>query len=377
MTTQEQSSEFPKKVMLVIHSMRGGGSERQMSYLANELSGRSQTTLVTLDQVGDDRYPLNPRIHRIGLNLVSSQGGLFRGFFANVQRALALRKAIRMENPDVVISFCDSNNILTLMATPSKTPVLISERSDPRRQKLSRVWESLRKVAYPRAMVCVAQTDSVAEYLASTKLVSKSRIRVIPSAIRIPEMDLQHTDSKRIKNQNKTLIYVGRLSREKRVDRLISVWAKLSIQHPSWELKIVGDGPELSALQELATHWNIQSSIQWARWSDDVWAELSTAHAYCLVSEYEGFPQSMLEAMASGLPIAVMDYSPAIRQTVADGVNGLIIQTEVQIGHVLHRLLESESLRMELGRHAADRARDFDWNRIAPMWLETIRSMQR
>jgi len=374
MTTQEQSSEFPKRVMLVIHSMRGGGSERQMSYLANELTSRSKTILVTLDEIGNDGYPLDPRIHRVGLDLASGRGGFFRGLSANMRRIAALRREIRKANPEVVISFCDSTNIVTLAATPTKIPVVISERSDPRRQKLSRLWELLRNKLYPKAAICIPQTDAVADYLVSKKLVAQSNVRVIPSAIQIPEIDFPVINALRLANRNKTLIYVGRLSREKRVDRLLAAWAKLAAIHPSWQLMIVGDGPERSVLQQMATNFGIQKSVQWSLWSDHVWASLAVAHAYCLVSEYEGFPQSMLEAMAAGLPIAVLDCSPAIRQTVADGVNGLIIKSDDQIEQVLRRLLDSESLRIELGGNASVRARDFDWTMIAPQWMQAIQA---
>ena len=86
MPTEEQSTEFPKRVMFVIHSMHGGGSERQMSYLANEVALRAQTSLVTLDKTGNDAYPLDQRIERFGLKLASNRGGFFRGTIANMRR---------------------------------------------------------------------------------------------------------------------------------------------------------------------------------------------------------------------------------------------------------------------------------------------------
>jgi len=272
----------------------------------------------------------------------------------------------------MVVSFCDSTNVLTLIACPTSTPVVISERSDPRRQKLSRPWELLRSRFYPRAKICIAQTQEVGNYLAAKRLIAQSKVRVIPSAIQIPKFDLQLLNSNRRSQSQKTLLYVGRLSKEKRVDRLLNAWSKLVLQHPTWQLRIVGDGLERVPLQKLAMKLGIQSSIHWALWSSDVWASLGSANAYCLVSEYEGFPQTMLEAMASGLPAAVLDCSPAIRQAISDGENGLIIPSEDRIHGVLDRLLESESLQMELGRNAAIRARDFEWSAIATEWLNAI-----
>ncbi len=372
MTTEEQSTEFPKRVMLVIHSMRGGGSERQMSYLANEMATRSATSLVTLDETGNDAYPLDSRIERIGLGLATRRGGLFRGLYANFSRIRAIRRCIRSWRPDVVVSFCDSTNILTLIACPIQIPVVISERSDPRRQQLSRFWELLRKKYYPKCKICIAQTNEVGGYLVSMRLVAPSKIIVIPSAIKIPHMDMHAIDSARILIQPKILVYLGRLAREKRVDRLLKAWASLTQHHSTWQLRIVGDGLERAALQAMAAELGIENGVQWSLWSDEVWSSLFAANAYCLVSEYEGFPQSMLEAMASGLPVAVLDCSPAIRQTISNGVDGLIIPSEDQISSVLDRLLSSESLSNSMGQSAATRARDFEWSAIVPHWLTAI-----
>ena len=102
MTTEQQSTEFPRRVMFVIHSMRGGGSERQMSYLANEMANRTKTSLVTLDEIDNDIYPLDSRIERYGLNLTTDCGGFLRGMFANLNRIRALNSRIIFWKPDVV-----------------------------------------------------------------------------------------------------------------------------------------------------------------------------------------------------------------------------------------------------------------------------------
>ena len=374
---EQQSNEIlmgvvPKRIMLFIHSMRGGGSERQLSYLANELAGRSETTLVTLDQAGNDNYPLDPTVERIGLGLTATNGGLVRGVLANLNRIRALRQHISTWKPQIVISFCDSNNILALAACPRKIPVIISERSDPRHQRLSRFWEGMRRYTYPKCHACVVQTSQVGEYLQSRRLVHRNQWVVIPSAMKSPAIDLVACERQRAAAEPKTLVYVGRLSKEKWVDRLLYAWAGLQKHHDQWSLNIVGDGAERSTLQDLARNLGVTNSVVWSLWSDDVWNSLRRANAYCLVSQYEGFPQSMLEAMAAGLPVAVTDCSPAIRQTITDGVDGLIISSEGQTAAVLDRLLSNPELRLSLGRNAASRARDFEWSSIAPLWLHAI-----
>ena len=377
MTTEQQSTEFPRRVMFVIHSMRGGGSERQMSYLANEMAIRTKTSLVTLDEINNDIYPLDSKIERIGLELTSDRGGFFRGMFANLRRIRALKSRIIDWKPDVVVSFCDTTNIVTLIACPSTIPVLISERNDPRRQRLSRQWEFLRKIYYPKCKTCVAQTEEVGNYLISKRLIAKSQMVVVPSAISIPQKDWISIACLRKSAHPKTLVFLGRLSRQKRVDRLLNAWAKLTAYHETWQLRVVGDGELRASLQALATELGIEKTVIWSLWSADAWQYLCSANAFCLVSDYEGYPQAMLEAMGAGLPVAVFDCGPAICHAISDGVNGLIISSEDQVADVLDRLLSNDSLRNTLGQNAAERAKHFEWSTIAPHWLSAIAKAAR
>ncbi len=374
MTTEQQSNEFPRRPMFVIHSMRGGGSERQMSYLANEMASRAKTSLVTLDGIDNDAYPLDSKIERIGLGLTSERGGFFRGLSANFRRINALKSRIIAWKPDIVVSFCDTTNILTLIACPATIPVLISERNDPRRQRLSRHWEFMRSIYYPKCKTCVAQTDEVGNYLISKRLVAHSKMVIVPSAISIPNKEWDSIDSLRKSAHPKTLLYLGRLSPQKRVDRLLKAWAKLTAHHGTWQLRIVGDGELRASLQALANDLGIAKSVVWSLWSDDAWHYLCSANAFCLVSDYEGYPQAMLEAMGAGLPVAVFDCGPAIRHAISDGIDGLVIPSEDQITVVLNRMLSSDSLRNTLGQKAAEQAKYFEWPTIAPQWLAAMAS---
>jgi GalNAc-alpha-(1->4)-GalNAc-alpha-(1->3)-diNAcBac-PP-undecaprenol alpha-1,4-N-acetyl-D-galactosaminyltransferase len=378
----DQSNSFSyvvrdKRILLFIHSMQGGGSERQMSYLANELAATNEVCLVTLEHVECDSYPLDPSVQRVGLGRLHQSNSTFAGAIANLGRVQALRHEIKKWNPDRLVSFCDSSNILALLAAPKSVPVYISERSDPRKQKLGRLWEFLRRRTYPRCRRCIVQTVQVGEFLNRTKLVYADRLRTIPSAIVIPPSLIEQNvdgfvNQERSDGRKQTLIYVGRLSKEKRVDALLRAWSSLSDLHGNWRLQIVGDGQERPSLQMLANQLGVENSVTWSLWSHDVWKELFRANAYCLVSAYEGFPQSMLEAMAASLPIAVTACSPSIQETIVDGVNGLLITDDARMVDTLRRLMTDSDLRKTLGQNAAATAQNFSWTKLASDWHRAI-----
>lgn len=376
-STQQAPSDSAKRILLFIHSMNGGGSERQMSYLANELANRYQVRIVTLDNAKSTSYFIDPRVECVGLGLTGSSTGTLSAILSNKKRIRALRGQIQTWNADAVVSFCDSNNILALLAAPKKVPVVISERSDPRRQSLSRFWEFLRRRTYPKCSLCVVQTKEVCDYFHETQWVPNDRLRIIPSAFVPPILDRDQIDRERALRSPKVLIFVGRLSKEKGIDRLLQAWANLKHHHTHWRLRIVGDGAERIALQQLSDQLGIASTVEWALWSKDVWAELCDANAYCLVSRYEGFPQSLLEAMATGLAVAVTDCSPAIRETITDLDSGIIISDDTQMVDCLDRLLSSQELRQSLGSRALERSKDFQWNQIGPKWHAAIGAVIR
>ncbi len=373
------STPFPTRILLVIHAMTGGGSERQMSCLANELArlpSPNTVSLLTLSSSDNDRYSLDPRIQRIGLGLTSSRGGIWNGTIGNWNRIQRMRRVQAELQPEVVVSFCDSTNILSLLAFSGRVPVLISERSDPRRQVLSRPWEWLRSWTYSRATRCVAQTDAVAEYLKDRYFRrSPNKVITIPSAIEAPDVDLASCIAQRATNRPRILLFVGRLAEEKRVDRLLDAWSTVGPLHAEWRLHIIGEGPLEMELKRQAERLGISGSIDWIPWTNRIWDHWTEANAFALPSDYEGFPQCILEGMTAGLPGIVTDCSPAISQIMENGVHGVIVSGNDNYSTSLISFLSHPSDLESMGIRAAQRAKLYHWSAVAPQWIGAIQSL--
>jgi GalNAc-alpha-(1->4)-GalNAc-alpha-(1->3)-diNAcBac-PP-undecaprenol alpha-1,4-N-acetyl-D-galactosaminyltransferase len=384
----KQPRDRPTRILLFMHGLNGGGSERQMSYLASELAGGYETTLLTLASPSEGEYPVDGRVARIGMGLTTERGGLWRGLLANRRRVRELRKWGERLQPALVLSFCDTNNILASMALGRRFPVVVCERSDPRHQQLSRVWEYLRDRSYPLARAVVSQTDSVTDYLRQ-RLGSRSnrvRLETIPSAIRSPDMDGATLDGARRQSRPRRLLMVGRLSKEKRVDRMLDAWARVGAVRSEWRLRLVGDGPERGTLESQARALGIESQVEFAGWSSDVWSEYRAAHAYAITSQYEGFPQALIEAMASRLPVIAWDCSDAVQELLGGAAAsepglarmvpaGWRVAEPPGLERAVASLVTDEALRLRMGEAAALRAGDYEWRSIAPRWLKLIESL--
>lgn len=382
-----QQRDRPTKILLFMHGMKGGGSERQMSYLANELAGAYETTLLTLAPPSEEEYPIDGRVARIGMGLTTQRGGLWRGLLANRRRVRELRKWADKLQPALVLSFCDTNNILASMALGRQFPVVVCERSDPRQQKLSRVWEYLRDRSYPMARAVVSQTNSVTDYFRKRLGSASNRLRMetIPSAIRSPDMDGAALDASRREKGRRRFLMVGRLSKEKRVDRMLDAWARVGTARSEWILRLVGDGPERAALESQARSLGIADHVEFAGWSSDVWSEYRAAHAYAITSQYEGFPQALIEAMASRMPVIAWDCSDAVQELLGGSKSsdpewagmvpaGWRVSEPQGLERAILSLVSDGSLRQRMGEAAALKAVEYEWRSIAPRWLKLIES---
>lgn len=124
---------------------------------------------------------------------------------------------------------------------------------------------------------------------------------------------------------NKILLFLGRLGFEKRVDLLIEAFAKLKRRQPNYSLIIAGDGPDnvVKQLNRLA------EGIPDIHFTGFILGEtkanvLASCDIFCSPSPYETFGRTVVEAMASGIPVVTVD-SGAVSEYILDGVNGYLV----------------------------------------------------
>lgn len=122
-----------------------------------------------------------------------------------------------------------------------------------------------------------------------------------------------------------TLLFVGRLSKEKRVHLILEGIAGAS--HP-WKLRIVGDGNEREKLQDLASSLGISERVDFLGWQEHPWEYADGVAALILASEYEGAPLAVFEALACGIPV----ISPPLElcvELIRPGVNGFLYSSDM------------------------------------------------
>ncbi|MFE2478517.1 glycosyltransferase [Streptomyces sp. NPDC059389] len=177
----------------------------------------------------------------------------------------------------------------------------------------------------------------------------------------------------------KVVASVGRLAFEKGVDLLLDAWADAAPHHPDWVLRIYGAGVEEPALRAHAAGLGLTDSVEWMGSTDDVLGALRGASVFAQASRAEGFPITLLEAMAAGVPAAAFDCAPGVREIVAHGEDGLLARlgnTMELAGH-LDVLMSDRALRDRLGDNAFRNVQRYSSAEITDRWEELFTFLER
>lgn len=370
LTADSARRPAPLRVLVFIHSLRGGGAERVAADLsaAWAQAGR-EVLLVTQEGADKDAYALHPRVRRAVLGTAGSGGG-WRGMPANLRRVRALRQLIAEFRPHVVLGMMTTSSVLAVLAARGmRCKVIATEHAHPPSQSLPSPWRRLRRWAYPRAARVVALTEGTARWLRVH--VPGSRVAVIPNAVRWPPathgpvLPAPDTPGRHI------LLAVGRLHRDKGFDLLISAFARIARKHPDWDLVLLGEGPEREALQRQAAAAELTHRVSLPGRAGNVADWYACADLYVLSSRFEGFANTLVEAMAAGLPVVAFDCDTGPREIVRAGMDGVLVRPSGNapvLALELSRLMGDERARRLLARHAVEARKRFSAERMQARW---------
>jgi GalNAc-alpha-(1->4)-GalNAc-alpha-(1->3)-diNAcBac-PP-undecaprenol alpha-1,4-N-acetyl-D-galactosaminyltransferase len=363
------------RICCVMAQMTAGGAERVMSELCNNWAdtGNDVALLVFADPA-TDFYQLHPSIRRISPYLRTSRSGTRLSVGEHLARILALRRAIVAHRPDVVLSFINATNTLTLIATRGlNLPVVVSERVYPPLEWTGALRRLLRKVSYRLADVLVVQTEAAARW--GEHLGGVRRIEVIanPLSTRFERVDGATADAR-----DPIVVAMGRLQPQKGFDVLIRAFASASEGRPNWRLHIYGAGPDEQDLRAMTGQF-APGRVEFRGIVSDPERVLGAASIFVLSSRYEGFPNALLEAMASGCAVASTRCPTGPDELIRDGVDGLLVPVDNPdaLAVALKRLIDEPILRRQLGAKAVEVRQRFNRSAILRRWTSMMQSVIR
>jgi GalNAc-alpha-(1->4)-GalNAc-alpha-(1->3)-diNAcBac-PP-undecaprenol alpha-1,4-N-acetyl-D-galactosaminyltransferase len=345
------------KILFIISSLSSGGAERVITNLANHLSKKHEIIIVVFSKE-EPFYTLSENIQLIQLDLLNESINIFHSILNSINRILILKKNLKKIKADINISFIVHTNILSIIASKlNNQKIIVSERMIFNFYN-SKILHFFRKSTYPFCNYLITQTEEDKQnypYL--------ENVQVIPNPIvfNTPKKD----------QRQKIVLAVGRLDKQKGFDKLIQSFA--SIEQNEWKLCIAGDGIEEKNLKKLTKKLNLYN-VEFLGRQRDIEAWYAQSSIFVLSSEKEGFPNVLLEAMASECAVISFDCPNGPSEIIKNEINGVLVENQnvEKLSEAIQRLMEDEYLRKRLGKEAKKVTQIYSIKKVINDWENII-----
>lgn len=356
-----------KSIVIVINRLDMGGAEHQAIDDINELYRRQiSVSLITLRSETSKSFKNDLEIPDDDWHLVE---------FKNLYDFQSYRKLVRLLKrlkPSTIISHLwFSNTILRIIDIFVKIPVLLTFEQNVYDTVKTKKQFFVDFFLQFLSTKIIAVSEAVKESLAR-HYIFKQRIVVILNSVDVYKFNIAKPIN--IKNdldidtKDFVFIFIGRLIHQKGVDVLIRSFVGVKKAH----LLIVGHGPNLNSLIKDTKDLGISSRIHFLGERNDVPSLMKSSDAFILPSRFEGVGIVVLEAMASGLPIIVSDFSAA--KELVDKNSAIIVKKEdsEDLNRAINLMINNKDLRLKLIKNTKERIKRFDSKKHVDKILELI-----
>jgi len=213
----------------------------------------------------------------------------------------------------------------------------------------------------------------------------KNRIEVIPNAIHLiyfrEDNELKKTEIKKkykLKEDNKIILFVGRVASEKSIDKIIKALAIIKKRSIDKEkLLIVGDGPAMDELKQLARTLKVEEDVIFtgAVSYEEIKHYYKMAYIFSIASTTETFGIVTIEALASGVPVLAVK-APGAVDILTDGLDGLLVDNDTEkFADALEKIIREPELREKLSQGALKTSEKYSIDTISERMLNLYREV--
>jgi len=304
------------KIAVIAWSLSSGGIERVASVLTNRMiDDNHEVSIITLSDNKEGVELYNDKIKMIHLS-----SGFNNRVIRPMSKILELRRYIKKKKYDVLIPLSFGIVITTIIARGfSKVKTIGSERTDPSKEPNSRIMKLLRNIAYSRTSKMIFQTDEAKNYF--SKKVQQKGV-VIPNPI---HDNLPIRDSRL--SREKIMVNFCRLVPQKNLFLLIDSFFDFCVDYPEYKLVIYGRGPLEKELRDYINKIGLAEKIEIYDFTTEIHLKIINCAMFVSSSDYEGISNSMLEAMALGIPTISTDCPVGGARLVIENMENGILTT--------------------------------------------------
>lgn len=289
-----------------------------------------------------------------------------------IGKIISIRNIIKKSNADISISFLlDANVYNTLACKGLKTKSVICERSDPFKPGYYKL--KVCKPLFSFADGAVFQLKKVSEYYSNIN----GCTMVIPNPVtKVSEVTLRPFNAR-----DKLIVTVGRIALEqKRNDIQVKAFSIFHEKYPDYKLIMYGDSStnDNIRLKQLICEMGLEDCIIMPGSVDNVQNVMKDCQIYLLSSDYEGIPNSLIEAMVMGMPCISTDCRPGgASLLIKNEFNGILVPCGDYkiLADKMCWLVEHPDFADGLGKNATLISKTFSEDKIANMWNEYLNNV--
>ncbi|MCF8427105.1 MAG: glycosyltransferase [Bacteroidia bacterium] len=349
------------KICIISPSLKLGGIERALTTLAIEFFNKGHDVHFITCLKADHFFKLPNLIPITEPNFLRSNS--FNNKISYYPKLIYfIRKEVMKINPDRVLVFGDLFCPIVLLALlNSKYQVYISDRTIPN-YKFKFPIPQLKKMLYPLSAGFIAQTERSYKYKESI-FGNKIRMMVIPNALKEIQFDVG------IQKGNQ-ILYAGRFAWEKDPEILIKSMPYVLEHCPDWILKMAGTGPLLEPMKTLAKKLGVSENVKFVGKVSNVGDLYAESSLLVLPSIVEGFPNTLIEAMAMGIPTICFQDIP-FEDIIKNGVNGVVLNDRKfeTLGNAIVEIIQNIEKTKLISLNAIEVKEKFESKKISQEFL--------
>lgn len=350
-----------KRIAIVVNGLSGGGAERVAALLANGLYSKGYDVLFIAAFSAEKEYPLSDGVHYVYID-PKAEGKI--GKYVN--RTVKIYQTLKEYKPDAIISFIIIEMLLSnfLKVAPIVYSLRIAPSSLVHKKKR---WLSC-LYSYKRAKKIVFQTEDAKNFF-DEPIREKGVVIPNPLSENLPYWNKE--------SHEKTVLTACRLTAQKNLPMLIEGFSRFHEKFPDYTLKIYGQDEDgiTNELLKLCKDLQISDAVSILPHTKNIHQIMQNSAVFALTSNFEGLSNSMLEALAIGIPTVCTDCPPGGARTfIEDGVNGMLIP--VGDGDELYRrlclLAENEQLGHTMSEKSVKIRQELALEKIVDAWDDLI-----
>lgn len=301
------------KITFVTLKLSDGGAERVISVLSSALADLNNEVSILKYMDTDGEYEISHSVKQF--TLFGSDDAMA---IPRLTRIRSIRLFFKNNPCDVIIPFLDAMVGDTFVATLGmKNKIIATVRNNP--DKTIGIGPRVKDIVFGMCDGVFLQTDSQKEFFSRR---TKNKSFVVPNPVN--SRVVERGSERSYRECPSLIVACGRCSEQKNYPMLIDAMEIVHKAHPELTLDIYGVGELEDSLRNLIEKRNARDFIHMMGRTSDVSSVLLSADIYVMSSDYEGLPNSLLEAMAIGVPCVSTDCRTGPRDVLGDNERGYL-----------------------------------------------------